>query len=225
MAYTKVDRVYVKFCDRAYNANCLFDSACKQLSYQAYKNMYLKMLYKTLAYINAIALLSISPMSIAKSTDNLKPSSEPVAIRTFEKLGGSTEPGLPVNNEDNSLSCSLESWQLIGIFNDGRIRRTRGELMFEITNNGSERQKFVLAELLVKNDRGKALVISNPHRELQGELMVFEPPLEPGETREFTKKMWYTSGWHQVDLKTCRWLQKYRQYWEIYPELKEDSTT
>lgn len=184
------------------------------------------MIVKTLANISAIALLFISFTSPARSAENnLIPFSDPVAVKTFKRLNGSTEPGLPVNGKNNSLSCSLKSWQLVGIFNNGRIRRTRGELVFEITNNSPESQKFLLAELLVKNDRGKTLVISNPHRELQGELMVFEPLLEPRETREFTKKIWYVSGWDRVDLKTCRWLQKYREYWEIYPELKEDSRT
>ena len=114
--------------------------------------------------------------------------------------------GSPVTNSDNSLSCSLTSWQLIGIFNNGRIRRTRGELVFKITNNSPESRKFVLAELLVKNDRGKTLVISNPHRELQGDVITFDPPLKPGETRTFVREIWYKSGWHEVDLKTCRWI-------------------
>lgn len=200
--------------------------------------------FKFVGYIYAIGLIwsacnffiatsAIETSADKQNTESLSKSSKLEAnlfaqngtpIIRFERLRGSTEKGEIITNEDQSLSCSLKSWQLIGIFKDNILARTQGEWVFEITNNSSKSQTFVLPELLILDKRGNALTVSNPHRELQGEFLKFEPPIEKGETREFTRKLSYRSNWHEVKLKTCRWLEKGSEFWEIYPELKDEST-
>ena len=144
-------------------------------------------------------------------------------IPSFRRLAGSNETGLTITNQEESLACTLKKWQLIGMFRDNQIRKTKGELTFQLTNNGTNSQKFVLAELLFLNDLETPLVVSNPHRRLQGEFIKLEPPLEPREMRDYTSTIWYKSNWHKVQLKTCRWLERGSDYWQIYPELKPKS--
>ena len=143
----------------------------------------------------------------------------PVIMR---RLSGSQNRGTTVRDREQSLACTLEKWQLIGIFKNGQIANTKGELTFEITNHSSKAQRFALGELLFLNDRQRALTVSNPHRQLQGQFIKFEPPLKPGETRTYTENIWYESGWDKVELKTCRWLKTGKEYWEIYPEIKPE---
>lgn len=141
----------------------------------------------------------------------------------FVRLAGADEIGVTITNQDKSLACSLQTWQLIGVFRNNQIQKTKGELTFKITNKSLTSQQFVLAELLFLNDLDMPLVVSNPHRKLQGEFIKLEPPLKPKETREYTKTIWYKSNWHKVQLKTCRWLERGSDYWQIYPELKPKS--
>lgn len=149
----------------------------------------------------------------------------PASPKVFiERLGGSTVSSPTITNKEKSLSCTLKSWQLIGVINNGTLAQTKGELVFSVTNNSSKAQRIVLAELLFLNDQGKAMTVYNPHRALQGEYIELESPLKPGETREVINPIWYRtgSGWHEVNLKTCRWLQSGDEYWKIYPELKKN---
>ena len=147
-----------------------------------------------------------------------------VSLSGMRRLSGSRERGKTVTNTQPSLDCTLEKWQLIGVFREGQIIQTKGELVFSITNKSSKKQRFVLGELLFLNDRDRALTVSNPHRKLQGQFIDFKPPLEPDETRTHTENIWYRSGWEKVELKTCRWLKQGQEYWEIYPELKKPET-
>lgn len=163
---------------------------------------------------------SLSTSSVIEA--NLFTQSEQPPLRTFGRIAGSTEKGETITNQDQSLACTLKSWQLMGIYKDNVLVKTQGELVFEITNNSSQSQTFVLPELLVLSEQGQVLTVSNPHRELQGEFIKFEPPIKKGETREFIRKLSYRSGWNEVTLKTCRWLEKGSEYFEIYPELKDD---
>ena len=139
------------------------------------------------------------------------------------RLSGSKERGETIANPEKSLACTLQEWQLIGVFRDEQIVQTKGELTFEITNNSDRKQRFALGELLFLNDQKRALTVSNPHRRLQGQFLDLKPVLEPGETRTYTENIWYESGWDEVKLKTCRWLEQGKDYWKIYPELKPDA--
>lgn len=144
----------------------------------------------------------------------------PESIFSIIKLAGSEGSGSIIKNQDKSLACSLQKWQLIGIFSGNQIQKTKGELTFTITNHGTTNKQFVLAELIFLNDLDRPLEVFNPHRELQGEFIKLTPLLKPGETREYTSTIWYKSNWHKVELKTCRWLERSSDYWKIYPELK-----
>lgn len=140
--------------------------------------------------------------------------------KRVEELGGSKVEGATVSNADGSLACSLKNWNLIGVFDNDRLFTTEGEFVFKITNRGRNSQKFVLAEQLILDKEGNVVTQSNPFRKLQGELLELNPPLKSGQTREVKRGWKYALHWNTVTLKTCRWLDAYSQYFEIYPELK-----
>lgn len=180
--------------------------------------------------INSLTQLQVQALDLDNKHDLSTDSSQHQIVSQalqptfgFRKLAGSNETGLTVTNQDQSLACSLKKWQLIGVFRDNQIQKTKGELDFKLTNNGTTSQQFILAELLFLNDLDMPLNVSNPHRRLQGNFIKLEPPLEPKETREYTSTIWYKSNWHKVQLKTCRWLERGSDYWQIYPELKPES--
>jgi hypothetical protein len=140
--------------------------------------------------------------------------------RVVKKIGGSSVAGKKIFNPDESLSCSLKSWELIGVFRNEQLRTTQGEFVFEIKNYAPEKRSWVIFELLILDEKGNVQTTSNPFRDLQGEIIQINPPIEQGQTKTLVRGWKYRSGWHNVTLKTCQWANSGADYFEKYPELK-----
>lgn len=140
--------------------------------------------------------------------------------RVVRKLGGSNVTGEKLFNSDKSLSCSLKSWELIGVFVNEHLRTTQGEFVFEITNHAPKDHNWVIFELLILDEKGNVQITSNPFRDLQGESIQINPPIEQGQTRTLVRGWKYRIGWHDVTLKSCQWTNSGADYFEKYPELK-----
>ena len=142
-------------------------------------------------------------------------------MRTVKQIGGSVNSGDIIFNENKSLSCRLKSWELLGVFNNNQLVTTQGEFVFEITNHNLKNQNWVIFELLILDKEGNVLTTSNPFRKLQGEILGISPPIEKGQSRLLVRGWKYQSGWHDVTLKSCQWVNSPDDYWEKYPELKD----
>lgn len=140
--------------------------------------------------------------------------------RTVEKIEGSTEQGDIIFNKDKSLSCSLENWKLIGVFDNGNLITTQGEFNFKITNHDFKEHNWVLFELLILDKQGNIITTSNPFRDLQGEILQIKPSIISGKTRFLIRHWKYQNEWHDVKLKSCQWANSFDDYWKKYPELK-----
>ena len=141
--------------------------------------------------------------------------------RTVKQIGGSTDRGDAILNEDNSLSCSLENWKLIGVFNNGNLITTQGEFNFKIINHDFKEHNWVLFELIILDKQGNIMTTSNPFRDLQGEILEIKPPIISGNSRVLSRYWKYHNGWHDVELKSCQWANSFDDYWKKYPELKD----
>ena len=140
--------------------------------------------------------------------------------RIVKKIGGSTDSSDVIFNKDRSLSCSLASWELVGVFDNNQLVTTQGEFVFEIKNHGSKSQDWVIFELLILDEEGNILTTSNPFRKLQGEILEINPSIEKGQSKLLTRGWKYRQGWHKVSLKSCQWANSHDSYWKKYPELK-----
>ena len=140
--------------------------------------------------------------------------------RVVKKISGSNIAGEKVFNSDKSLSCNLKSWELIGVFKNNLLGVTQGEFVFEITNHAPKNQNWVIFELLILDEEGNVQETSNPFRDLQGEIIKINPPIEPGQTRTLIRGWKYRTGWHDVTLKSCQWADSPAEYYEKYPELE-----
>jgi hypothetical protein len=175
----------------------------------------------------ACSSFSVFPQAVEGQNDVVseapvtKPeSSTSDASRKVEELAGSKSEGITISSTDGSLSCTLKNWSLKGIFEGEKMITSQGDFVFETTNKSQDGKEFVLVELLIKDRQGKTLKPFNPFKELQGSLLNLSPPLINGQTREVNWMRKNVTGFHTVELKTCRSLKSSSQYLEVYPELK-----
>lgn len=179
-------------------------------------HLYIQLFYE----IAELDLSNFEQIDSDKLTD-IKHCSTKNNNRRIEILGASTNSGEAIFNEDRTLSCKLKSWELIGIFKGNQLITTQGEFIFEIKNLDSETHKWVLFELLILDDEGNVQITSNPFRDLQGEMLRINPPIDPKESRILNRGWKYRDGWNKVTLTSCQWANSPDDYWKKYPELRD----